>query len=214
MTNQVTKPSNATLKQLSNFWHISKLQGWDKNPRGITEAGLNRLKKQIKDLGQYKPLLITPDGVVLGGNMRLQAYEQMDITNIWVSIVHPKTEAEKLAYALSDNDRVGYYDEDLLAGLYTELPNFKWADFSVDLDEPTKLGDLITQFDPTIIDDIGLPDGEKEGFEQITFTLTNAQAEVVREATSKAKADGASDSANENSNGNAIAHVCLKYNAG
>jgi hypothetical protein len=68
-------------------------------------------------LGQYKPLLITSDGEVLGGNMRLRAYKDLGMTEAWVSVVEPKTEAEKLEYALSDNDRVGYYEDDKLAEL-------------------------------------------------------------------------------------------------
>ena len=78
------------------IWPIDKLRNWDKNPRGIKEKDFTRLKEQIKKLGEYKPLLITSDGEVLGGNMRLRAYRDLGKTEVWVSIVEPKTEAEKL----------------------------------------------------------------------------------------------------------------------
>lgn len=127
---------------------ISELRGWDKNPRSIKEKDFKRLKKQIQKLGQYKPLLITPDGEVIGGNMRLKAYMELDIEDVWVSIVEPKDEAEKLEYALSDNDRAGFYDDDLISNLMPDYPNFNWGDYAVDLKEPQTLDDLIQSLQP------------------------------------------------------------------
>ena len=91
----------------SERWDIEKLRPWDKNPRSIGKKELNRLVEQIRDLRQYKPLIITPEGVVLGGNMRLQAYKKLGLKEVWVSVVTPKNEKEMLEYALSDNDGVG-----------------------------------------------------------------------------------------------------------
>jgi len=36
---------------------ISEVVLWDKNPRGILKADFERLKRQIKRLGVYKPLV-------------------------------------------------------------------------------------------------------------------------------------------------------------
>src|SRR3990167_8611591 len=140
-------------KDKKTIWPIIKLQEWDKNPRSISKDGYERLKKQIQKLGQYKPLLITPDGEVLGGNMRLKAYRELGMDNIWVSIVEPKNEDEKMEYALSDNDRAGFYDEDLLANL---LPNYDidWSQYSVDLKEPTNLQNLLDQFKEVVDDEV------------------------------------------------------------
>ena len=95
--------------------NIKTLHNWNKNPRAIKKEDFERLRNQIKELGQYKPLIITSDGEVLGGNMRLRAYQELGISDIWVSIVEPKTEADKIKIALSDNDRAGYYIEQDLA---------------------------------------------------------------------------------------------------
>lgn len=131
---------------MQDFRKIDTLHEWDKNPRSISKDGFNRLKKQISKLGQYKPLLITPNGEVLGGNMRLKAYRELGIEDAWVSVVTPKDESEKLEYALSDNDRAGFYDDDLLANLIPDYPDFNWADYSVDLKEPVNLGELLDRF--------------------------------------------------------------------
>jgi hypothetical protein len=124
------------------LWPINKLHEWDKNPRNIEKKDFERLKQQIIRFGQYKPLLITPDGVVLGGNMRLKAYKQLKITDIWVSIVNPKNENEKLEYSLSDNDRAGYYDADLLANL---MPNYQidWDKYAIDLNVPSNITEIL-----------------------------------------------------------------------
>ena len=126
----------------SEYRKTSDLTLWDDNPRNIKPKDFERLKKQIQELGQYKPLLITEDGTVIGGNMRLRAYMDLGIEDIWVSVVNPKDDNQMLAYALSDNDRAGYYDDDLLANLSSAYPDFEWGDYAVDLAPPTTLDDL------------------------------------------------------------------------
>lgn len=133
---------------------ITNLKNWDKNPRSIKDKDFDRLKKQIQTLGQYKPLLITEDGTVLGGNMRLRAYKELGIEEVWVSVVDAPTEEKKLEYALSDNDRAGFYDEDLLANLIPDYPEFNWQDYAVDLKEPQNLQDLIDKFTPVEEDEV------------------------------------------------------------
>ena len=132
---------------------ISTLKLWDKNPRSITTADFERLKRQIKKLGQYKPLIITEDGTVLGGNMRLRAYQELGMKDVWVSIVKADTEQKKTEYALSDNDRAGFYDEDRLAELVSGLPELDIKDYRVDLGKMTSLEDLLDQYRPTTEDD-------------------------------------------------------------
>lgn len=119
---------------------ISSVVPWPKNPRGVKESDFARLKKQITDLGPYKPLVCyEEDGqyVVLGGNMRIRALKELGFKEVEISIVAPKSEAEKIAISLSDNDRVGYYEEQALAELvYPEVANLDLKEFKVDLTEP------------------------------------------------------------------------------
>lgn len=147
------------MQEVKEYRHISELRGWDKNPRKIKEADFERLKKQIATLGQYKPIIITPDGEVLGGNMRLRAYRELGIERVWVSVVHPRNEKEKIAYALSDNDRAGYYDDDLLAGLFLDYPEFDWGNYAVDVAPPKPL-DLFLHEDVSQDEVPGVPDGK------------------------------------------------------
>jgi hypothetical protein len=55
------------------YTSIKSLTPWEKNPRYIQDEDFERLKAQIIDFGQYKPLLVTKDGTIVGGNMRFRA---------------------------------------------------------------------------------------------------------------------------------------------
>lgn len=156
---------NLGMDAVKEYRKLEELREWDKNPRNISNEGLGRLKTQISRLGQYKPILITPDGEVLGGNMRLKAYRELEIKDVWVSVIKPKDEKQKLEYALSDNDRAGYYDDELLANLSLEMPDFNFGDYSVDLKEPTNLSELLDSFKEVVEDET--PEIE-EGLEPIS----------------------------------------------
>jgi len=127
------------------FWPLDKLKLWKDNPRIVSKENFERLKRQIQELGEYKPLIITPDGTVLGGNMRLRAYRELGYKEAWVSVVEAKTEKEKLKYALSDNDQVGEYQRDDLANLIGNLPDISLGDYSVNLGKSTPISDLLPQ---------------------------------------------------------------------
>lgn len=126
---------------------ISTLHEWKDNPRNISPKDFERLKGQITKLGQYKPLLVTTEGEVIGGNMRLKAYRELGIKDVWVSVVEPKDDNEKLEYALSDNDRAGYYDDDMLANL---IPNYDidWSQYAVDMKPPQDIQALVDSIAP------------------------------------------------------------------
>ena len=59
--------------------------------------------------------------------------------------------------------------------------------------------------------DFSLPSGDKEPFKQMTFTLSDEQAEIVENAIKKAKENDFGDTGNENSNGNALWWICDSY---
>lgn len=145
----------------SEEWPIDKLKLWDKNPRSINKKDFLRLKKQIQKLGIYKPFIITPEGEIIGGNMRFRAIKELGYKTVWVSVVEPKTEAEKIEIALSDNDRAGYYDDDILAELVYDL-DIDFKDYSIDLKEPFNLDDLMSNYAPETNQDDEVPEAPKE----------------------------------------------------
>jgi ParB family chromosome partitioning protein len=132
---------------------IDLLKNWEQNPRGILKDDFERLKKQLQRFGQYKPILITEDGTVLGGNMRLKAMQELGITDVWVSVVDAPDEKTRLEYALSDNDRSGYYEEEKLAELVMSVPDLDLKEYKVDLGKLTNLDDLLSQYGPDAVED-------------------------------------------------------------
>jgi len=102
---------------------LSDLRLWPKNPRIADDKNFEKLKRQIIELGIYKPLLITEDGEILGGNQRFKIFKELveinkDYEWVWVSILHNCwTDEDRLKYAVSDNFSAGEYTREKLAEL-------------------------------------------------------------------------------------------------
>jgi len=163
---------------------ISDVEVWEKNPRNIKTEDFERLKKQIEELGVYKPLICYQENgryVTLGGNMRLRALKELKHRDIDISIVKAKTEAMKIKYALSDNDRVGIYMEQELAELvYPYLEEINLEDFKIDIGEPIDLINIIESFGPDLRLNKHIPDIDYETDEtfKIKFGFSNSSVWV------------------------------------
>ena len=135
---------------------IEQVEPWEKNPRGIKKGDFERLKRQIKKLGIYKPLVCIEENnryITLGGNMRIRALRELGHKEVDISIVQAEMEKQKIEYALSDNDRAGYYEEEKLAELvYPHIEEIKLEDFKVDVGEPVDLKSIVERFGPDISD--------------------------------------------------------------
>lgn len=132
---------------------IDRVKNWEGNPRGILKDDFVRLKKQIQKLGVYKPLVAYKDRnsyIVLGGNMRLRALQDLRHRTVELSVIKADTEAKRLEYALSDNDRAGFYQEQELAELvYKNKDEIDIDNFKVDIAESKPLSDLIDSISPS-----------------------------------------------------------------
>ena len=133
---------------------IEQVEPWEKNPRGIKKVDFERLKRQIERLSVYKPLVCIEENgkyITLGGNMRIRALKELGHKEVDVSIVQAETEKQKIEYALSDNDRAGYYEEDKLTELvYPHIEEIRLEDFKVDVGEPIDLKDIVERFGPDL----------------------------------------------------------------
>ncbi len=133
---------------------ITSLRNWDKNPRGIKKDKFEELKKRISRFGQIKPLIVTEDGEVLGGNMRLRAMKELNVAKAWVSIVQPKTEAEKIEIALTDNEEMGYYEDQAVAELIAQYKDdIDLTKYAIHLKQPETLAEILQRFSPEPVED-------------------------------------------------------------
>lgn len=150
---------------------------------------------------ELRPMIIDAAGVVLGGNMRLRALQDLgykEIPDTWVKRAEELTEDEKRRFIIVDNVGYGEWDWEIIANAW-------------DADEVREWGLDVPGFDVSP-DDLGegfsLPDGDKAPFQQMTFTLADAQAAAVQNAISDMKQTDeykfAETHGNENSNGNAL----------
>lgn len=155
---------------------VTELKNWEKNPRFIQDKDFERLKEQLQTLGLYKPILTMTDGTVLGGNMRLRAYQDLAQTdprfqNLWVSLIEfiqqddgtfrakvngelqsqvfKTQEQGMLEYALSDNDKAGNWNPDELAELiHTYKDDISMDKYKADLAFPLTLTGFLDNYQP------------------------------------------------------------------
>lgn len=155
-------------QSVKQYVDIAALYNWDKNPRTVEREAIERLKKQLLKLGQYKPLIVCIENdryIVLGGNMRLIAMRELagdgkeEFLRVWISKVDAPTEQQKLEYALSDNDRAGKYDEEKLMDLVHEVPDLDLDGYTIDSRESYLLSDVADRYLQTEEDDF---DADKE----------------------------------------------------
>lgn len=58
---------------------VKKLKEWDKNPRALTEKGLNDLRISIKKFGIAEPIVCNTDLTICGGHGRKKILDEMGI---------------------------------------------------------------------------------------------------------------------------------------
>ena len=88
-----------------------------KNPRVIKDEQFKKLVKSIKEFPEMlkvRKLVVTPDLVVLGGNMRLKALKEAGITEVDVDIVDWDEEKQN-RFIIADNVSFGDWDHEVLA---------------------------------------------------------------------------------------------------
>lgn len=112
------------------------------NPRQINEAKLERLKASIQSFEKMlslRPIVVDADNVVLGGNMRLRALQELgykEIPETWIKRAEDLTEDEKRQFIIKDNVGFGEWDWDALANEWDADELADWG-----LDTPDTWGE-------------------------------------------------------------------------
>jgi ParB family chromosome partitioning protein len=188
----------------------SDLIPYARNSRSHSEAQVAQIAGSIREFGFTNPVLIDGDNGIIAGHGRVLAAGKLGLGKVPCIRLAHLTETQKRAYIIADNKLAlnAGWDEELL-GL--ELADLRQDGFDLELTgfDESELG----QFD---VDEVAMPtlaDGDKQPFQQKTFTLHDEQAEEVDAAIAKAKGMGHGESGvNDNSNGNALAFVCQSFN--
>lgn len=178
---------------------ISKVSNDPANVRTHSKKNIDAIRASLKRFGQQKPIVIDSDNIVRAGNGTLEAAKELGWK--YISVVISDLEPSELtAYAIADNRTAELADWDLedldkqLQSLESDLATVAYDDFEYAPD--------INEVEAPV-----LPDGDKPPFEQMTFTLHDEQAVIVKDAMGKAAGLGPFGGENQNKNGNAIARV-------
>ncbi|MBK9061146.1 MAG: ParB N-terminal domain-containing protein [Flavobacteriales bacterium] len=120
---------------------IAKLKANPSNPRIMRDDRFAKLKKSITefpDMMNKRPIVAVTDKdgklMVLGGNMRLRACQDLGLKTVPVVLADDWTEEQRRRFIIADNVGFGEHDFDMLAN---EWDAVELADWGLDLPIPT-----------------------------------------------------------------------------
>jgi ParB-like chromosome segregation protein Spo0J len=103
------------------------------NPRVLRDDKFQKLKQSITEFPKMlslRPMVIDENNMVLGGNMRLRALQELGFTDIeeaWVKRSSDLTEEEKKRFIIADNVAFGEWDWDTLANDWDVVDLEAWG---------------------------------------------------------------------------------------
>lgn len=187
---------------------VSKLVPNPKNNNKHPKEQIERLAKIIDFQGQRTPIVVSNrSGFIVKGHGRLEAIKMLGWEKCAVDYQDYDNEAQEYADMIADNQIATWAEFDTQM-VIDELPN-------LDID-PDMLGMVeIKTIDDCETEMPELASGEKAPFQQMTFTLADGQAELIKQAIDVAKHDKkyefVENDGNENGNGNALFMIVQEW---
>jgi site-specific DNA-methyltransferase (adenine-specific) len=123
------------------------------NPRIIKDDKFKKLVQSIKDFPQMlelRPIVIDENNIVLGGNMRLKACQELGLKDVPTIFAKDLTEEQKKEFIIKDNVGFGEWNWDDLANDWDEELLVEWG-----LDLPISFGEVLEAEE----DDFDVPEG-------------------------------------------------------
>lgn len=119
---------------------LSQIKPNPNNPRLIKDDKFKKLVKSIEEFPKMmalRPMVINEDNIVLGGNMRLKALQELgykEVPNEWVKKASDLTEDEVRRFIIADNVGFGEHDWEMLANEWDAEQLSEWGlDIPIDL---------------------------------------------------------------------------------
>lgn len=182
---------------------IASLERDPDNARKHSQRNIDAIAGSLRTFGQRRPLVVWGD-IIIAGNGTVEAAESLGWDEIEVTRVPVDWSRDQAkAFALADNRtaELAEWDSDVLAGQLIELEEtgYEIDDWGFDpIKEPEDdawagIGDLVK---------------DREPFQQMAFTVSDEQAEIIKNALHRAKELGPFiNTGNENANANALTRV-------
>lgn len=194
-------------------YNEGQIPGVPENPRTREDAKQRSLEKSIEELPEMtiaRAALCYPYNgryVVIGGNRRLEAQRALKRKEVLIIALPENTPVDKLRrIALLDNESAGQTDWNKLAKEWDKEEIKAW-----NIETPEGWGVNADDFG----EKFSLPSGNKEPFQQMTFTFADEQAKIIKEVIKDAKCMSEygvmENYGNLNSNGNALYLICKQW---
>ena len=190
---------------------IEKLIPYAMNARTHSDEQVAQIAGSIKEFGFNNPVLIDADNGLIAGHGRVMAGRKLGLKEVPAIRLGHLSENQKKAFILADN-RIALNSSWDYTLLENEMRDLADANFDLGaLGFDAKELEMIADVKP--LDEMPeLPDGDKQPFQQITFTLHDEQKSVVDDAILLARTNPIADTGlNENANGNALALICEQW---
>jgi ParB-like chromosome segregation protein Spo0J len=206
------------------LWPVERLKPYDRNARTHSPEQVTKIAASLAEFGFTNPILVDSADGIIAGHGRLMAAKELGLADVPVIVLDHLSDAQRRAYVLADNklaelagwdveilaDEINWLEHDgydlTLAGFTDdELTAFIGDGILPEGSNAEETGPAVQPLDSMP----ALRSGDRDPFQQITFTLHDNQAEIVREAMDASKGMGPFDaSENPNSNGNALTRAC------
>jgi hypothetical protein len=181
---------------------VDELIPYINNPRKNDDA-VDKVASSIKHFGFKVPIVIDQQNEIVAGHTRLKAAKKLGIKEVPCIVADDLDDNQIKAFRLADNkvSEAAAWDDELLGIEMFSINDIDLTDFGFDVINEEDFG---TSFE--------LRDGDKEPFQQMTFTLSDQQAEEIKKALSLAKDNNDVETyGNENGNGNALYRIVAEW---
>lgn len=184
----------------------SEIKPDPKNAREHGDENKRLIKASLENLGTGRSIVIDKEDYIVAGN---GVYEQAKALGIPIKIIESTGEElvviKRTDLEYNSEKRRSLAVADNATG---ELSDWNFEMLTDELIETWSIDDSDSLSNIGLEGGFALPDGEKVPFQQMTFTVANKQAEVIKSALIFAKQlpefNSIESFSNKNSNGNAL----------
>jgi len=160
------------LNQQKTLMKLKDIKANPNNPRVLRDDKFAKLKQSISEFPKMlslRPMVIDENNMILGGNMRLRALQDLGYTEIddaWVKRSSDLTEEEKQRFIIADNVAFGEWDWDTLANDWDAEQLSDWG-FGIPLFGNSNYFDVDEKNDNQLNDSPKLSDNDYSIFELV-----------------------------------------------
>ena len=152
------------------------------NSRTHSDEQVTQVAASIKEFGFTNPILIDENNGIIAGHGRLMAAKKLKLEQVPTITLVGLTEAQRKAYIIADNQLAlnSGWDLDMLRVEFEQLAELDFDLSLIGFDD--NVVEKLLDIDAELPD---LPDGDKDPFQQKTFTLHDEQAALFWQAYEK-----------------------------